>query len=42
MTESAISYLTPEAKAHVRIDEMLTAAGWAVQGNATVNRPADD
>jgi hypothetical protein len=31
MTEGALSYLTPEAQARVRIDQMLAAAGWAVQ-----------
>jgi type I restriction enzyme R subunit len=38
MTE--LSYLTPEAQARVRIDEMLTGAGWAVQGYGAVNLSA--
>jgi type I restriction enzyme R subunit len=40
MTEGALSYLTPEAQARVRIDEMLTAAGWVVQGYGAVNLSA--
>ena len=40
MTEGALSYLTPEAQARVRIDEKLAAAGWAVQGYGTVNLSA--
>ena len=40
MTESALSYLTPEAQARVRIDEMLTAAGWVVQNYAAANLSA--
>jgi hypothetical protein len=34
MTET---YLTPEARARVQIDEMLEAAGWMVQDANTVN-----
>jgi type I restriction enzyme R subunit len=30
-------YLTPEAKARVKIDEMLLAAGWLIQSAASVN-----
>src|SRR5919197_135663 len=37
MTEGALSYLTPEAQARVRIDQMLAAAGWAVQDYGAVN-----
>ncbi len=33
----ALTYLTPEARARVRIDEMLVAAGWAVQDARAVN-----
>ena len=40
MTEGALTYLTPEAQARVRIDEMLTAAGWVVQGYGAVNLSA--
>ncbi len=40
MTEGALSYLTPEAQARVRIDEMLAAAGWVVQGYGSVNLSA--
>lgn len=40
MTEGALSYLTPEAQARVRIDEMLAAAGWSVQGYGAVNLSA--
>src|SRR5437667_3882871 len=40
MTEGALSYLTPEARARVRIDEMLVLAGWAVQGYGAVNLSA--
>jgi type I restriction enzyme R subunit len=32
-----IAYLTPEAKARVEIDRMLSAAGWAVQSAGAVN-----
>lgn len=31
------TYLTPEAKARRRIDEMLTAAGWVVQDYKQIN-----
>ena len=34
------SYLTPEARARVRIDEMLAAAGWAVQDGKQANLAA--
>ncbi|MGY1827598.1 type I restriction endonuclease subunit R [Blastococcus sp. SYSU DS0541] len=34
------AYLTPEAQARVRIDEMLTAAGWVVQDYRDINRTA--
>jgi type I restriction enzyme R subunit len=37
---AAETYLTPEAKARVRIDGMLEAAGWAVQDYRTVNLSA--
>lgn len=37
MSTDALAYLTPEARARVRIDEMLTAAGWAVQDARAVN-----
>lgn len=40
MTEGALTYLTPEAQARVRIDAMLTAAGWVVQGYGAVNLSA--
>lgn len=40
MTEGALSYLTPEAQSRVRIDAMLTAAGWAVQPYGAVNLSA--
>ena len=33
-------YLTPEARARVRIDEMLTTAGWVVQDYRRVDRSA--
>ena len=39
MTDAPLAYLTPEARARVRIDEMLRAAGWAVQDSAGVNLP---
>ena len=32
-----LTYLTPEAKARVEIDEMLAAAGWVVQDAARAN-----
>jgi type I restriction enzyme R subunit len=38
--ESSLSYLTPEARARVRIDEMLAAAGWIVQSAAAANLAA--
>jgi type I restriction enzyme R subunit len=34
------SYLTPEVRARVRIDEMLTAAGWTVQDYRHIDRGA--
>ncbi len=34
------AYLTPEAKARLKIDEMLAPAGWAVQGANRVNLSA--
>ena len=37
MTDDLLSYLTPEARARVRIDEMLAAAGWVVQDGKQVN-----
>jgi type I restriction enzyme, R subunit len=37
MPGDSFSYLTPEARARVRIDEMLDAAGWAVQDVRAVN-----
>ena len=37
MDEDELSYLTPEARARVRIDKMLTAAGWAVQDVKGIN-----
>jgi hypothetical protein len=40
MTEGAFSYLTAEAQARVPIDEMLDAAGWAVQDARGVNLAA--
>ena len=40
MTERALSYLTPEARARVHIDEMLEQAGWAVQDGKRVNLAA--
>jgi type I restriction enzyme R subunit len=40
VTEGALSYLTPEAQARVRIDQMLAAAGWAVQDYGAVNLSA--
>lgn len=33
----ASSYLTPEAKARVAIDEMLRLAGWVIQDRAEIN-----
>ena len=35
-----IAYLTPEARARGRIDELLTAAGWVVQSANAVNLAA--
>jgi type I restriction enzyme, R subunit len=35
-----IAYLSPEAKARVEIDQMLAAAGWAVQAAGEVNLSA--
>src|SRR5688572_12637414 len=32
-----VAYLTPEARARVQIDEMLGAAGWAVQDYSKAN-----
>ena len=40
MSRDEISYLTPEARARVRIDGMLAAAGWVVQGVRNVNLAA--
>src|SRR5437588_5638418 len=40
MSEGALSYLTPEAKARVRIDEMLAKASWVVQDANKVNLAA--
>ena len=40
MSEGALSYLTPEARARVHIDEMLELAGWAVQDAKQVNLTA--
>jgi type I restriction enzyme R subunit len=37
---AARTYLTPEAKARVEIDRMLTTAGWAVQDARAVNLSA--
>jgi type I restriction enzyme R subunit len=37
MADATLSYLTPEARARVRIDEMLAAAGWAVQSASQVS-----
>src|SRR3954453_3852430 len=39
-TTMSDSYLTPEARARRRIDEMLTAAGWLVQDYRHINRTA--
>jgi type I restriction enzyme R subunit len=35
--DSALAYLTPEARARVEIDRMLAAAGWAIQNANAVN-----
>ncbi|MBA2616325.1 MAG: DEAD/DEAH box helicase family protein, partial [Actinobacteria bacterium] len=40
MTEASLAYLTPEAKARVEIDRMLSAAGWEVQPYGAVNLSA--
>jgi type I restriction enzyme R subunit len=40
VTSGEIAYLTPEARARVRIDEMLLAAGWSVQSYGAVNLSA--
>jgi hypothetical protein len=40
MTEGALSYLTPEAKARVEIDAKLERAGWQVQHANQVNPAA--
>ena len=40
MSDASLAYLTPEARARVRIDEMLSAAGWAVQDAKAVNLTA--
>jgi type I restriction enzyme R subunit len=40
MTEGALSYLTPEARARVGIDRMLEQAGWVVQDGKQVNLAA--
>ena len=37
MTAPDLAYLSPEARARVRIDQMLVASGWAVQSTAAVN-----
>ncbi len=37
MIDDLLSYLTPEARARVRIDEMLAAAGWVVQDGKQTN-----
>jgi len=40
MSDSSLAYLTPEAKARVEIDRMLSAAGWVIQDYARVNLSA--
>ena len=40
MSDSTLFYLTPEAQARVRIDEMLGAAGWVVHDARQVNLTA--
>jgi type I restriction enzyme, R subunit len=40
MTEGALSYLTPEARARVEIDKMLERAGWVVQHAGQANLAA--
>lgn len=37
MTHDAADYLQPEQRARMRIDEMLTRAGWTVQDYKQVN-----
>jgi type I restriction enzyme R subunit len=37
VSDSVLAYLTPEARARVRIDQMLAAAGWTVQDGKQVN-----
>jgi type I restriction enzyme R subunit len=39
-TEPGLAYLTPEARARVEIDQMLSAAGWILQDYARVNLAA--
>jgi type I restriction enzyme R subunit len=39
-SDPSVAYLTPEAKARVEIDRMLTAAGWIVQDYSRVNLSA--
>jgi|ERR1039458_8809426 type I restriction enzyme R subunit len=40
MSDSTLSYLTPEARARVQIDRMLEQAGWIVQSADEVNLKA--
>lgn len=40
MSDPALTYLTPEARTRVRIDEMLAAAGWVVQDGKQANLAA--
>jgi type I restriction enzyme R subunit len=40
MSDSALSYLTPEARARVQIDRMLEQAGWIVQSADQANLKA--
>ena len=40
MGDGGVAYLTPEAKARVEIDRMLSATGWAVQDARAVNLTA--
>jgi type I restriction enzyme, R subunit len=37
VTDTSVAYLPPEGRARARIDEMLAAAGWAVQDARSVN-----
>jgi type I restriction enzyme R subunit len=37
MSDEADRYLTPEARARVEIDKMLTAAGWDIQDRSDIN-----